>query len=301
METPKVSVVTIAHNRAHLIGHTIESVRSQTLDDFEYILIDDASSDDTLKIIERHASQDSRIRVFKNETILGQAIGINRYLSEIKGSYVAMLDSDDISRPERLAKQVEFLESNPDYGAVGCTFQLIDQQGSDIRIVRYPTSPILAKWNLFFSCSIMNSALMVRTELLNQVGGYRDSFRFICDYELVTRLAEITKIRSLLDTLVEYRIHPNQMTHVFNPQQIFQASLLRCQLNSRWLGLIPKLHEHRDFIAALGEKKNTDRTLIPHHKSWLKKMETSFIERFKVDGDDLELLTQDVAKKFARL
>lgn len=298
---PKVTVLTIARNRAYLLGTAIQSVLNQTYSNFEYIVIDDASQDNSRKVIQDFVDIDSRIRFFQNEIQLGQPNGINRYIPNITGDYVVMLDSDDICLPTRISEQVAFLEQHPTFGAIGCQQQLIDIQGNNARIAKYPIDPIVARWNLLFSCSIMNSSLTVRTPILKQLGGYLDTYRYICDYELVTRIAEVSKIGNIPDVLVKYRRHQNQMTRTNFKEQIIQMLLLQSNIQQRWLGLIPKLYIQHEIQTVVRKVRAIDRQLRQECLDWLDRLTNTFIEQFKLEGTEKDKILQDSNEKRSRL
>ena len=116
---PKISVLMATHNREDFVGESIESILSQSFRDFEFIIIDDASTDETVNIIEKYAKKDKRIKVYKNRENLGLIKTLNRGLSVASGEYIARMDDDDISLPNRFQKQVDFLEKNSDVTVVG--------------------------------------------------------------------------------------------------------------------------------------------------------------------------------------
>ena len=125
---PTVSVVMAAYNvRAFDFHRAVGSILAQTYKDFEFIIVDDASTDDTVKIAETYEDKDDRVVVFKNDKNLGAADTRNRGIERSKGKYIAIMDADDIAHPKRLAKQVAFLENNTQIGLLGTTYQTIDR------------------------------------------------------------------------------------------------------------------------------------------------------------------------------
>ncbi|MFW6383201.1 MAG: glycosyltransferase family 2 protein, partial [Nanoarchaeota archaeon] len=125
---PKVSVLMPAYNSQDYISDAIESILSQTYTDFEFVIIDDCSTDDTWKIIKKYAKNDKRIKAFKNVKNSGVTVSLNNGLEKCSGDYIARMDSDDVSLPKRLEKQVEVLE-NGKADVVGTNIYFIDEQG----------------------------------------------------------------------------------------------------------------------------------------------------------------------------
>lgn len=146
MSAPVVSVVMAAYNGAALIGETLESLATQTLGEFEAIVVDDRSTDDTLAVL--RGWPDGRVRAIALEENGGPVRARNRAFAEARGRYIAGLDQDDLCRPERFARQVAYLEANPDVALVGSdTAVLVD---GAIRPPRHPanTTPRLTEWLL---------------------------------------------------------------------------------------------------------------------------------------------------------
>ena len=126
---PKVSVVMCVHNGERYLYEALESVLNQTFEDFEFIIVDDASADNTPAILKEYAAQDGRIRLMRNAHNLGLTRSLNKALRLAKGEYIARQDADDISLPQRLEKQVEFLNSNSRTAVVGSWTEVIDEYG----------------------------------------------------------------------------------------------------------------------------------------------------------------------------
>ena len=140
-DQPLVSVLTAAYNGQNFLPQTIESICSQTFQNFEYILIDDASTDRTPQILAHYAGQDKRIQVLRNAAKRGPAASLNQGLDRARGVYVANLDHDDVALPQRLHKQVAFLDSQAHVGVVGTWARLIDSQDRQLGLFAGPTQP----------------------------------------------------------------------------------------------------------------------------------------------------------------
>ncbi len=208
--TPQVTVFIPVYNREQYIGEAIESILAQTFSDFEILLVDDGSTDSSVDKI--RSFSDPRIRLVRNEENLGIPKTRNKGIEHARGQYMAMLDSDDRSYPERLEKQVAFLESHPDHAQVGSWCRMMDAQGNVLtKIKRQPASPDDIHAQFLFRCAMSNRSIMARTAILKEYG-YRNDFPRCQDYELHVRLAKQYKLSNIQECLVYGRIHPQQIT-----------------------------------------------------------------------------------------
>lgn len=233
--TPRISLVMPVRDGARWLGEAICSVQAQTLADFELIIIDDGSKDDSPLIIETIAQGDSRVRAIRQER-LGLVAALNRGLSEARGKFIARLDADDLAHPQRLRHQSEYLDSHPEIGLLGTWAVQIDEQGSSIGFLKPPTrpeklAPLLARMNPF-----VHSSIMVRDTALKKVGLYRPAFEGAEDYDLWMRISEVTKIANLPEFLLQYRLHPSSVTHRSRMRQLFSARLAQRAAQARHAG-----------------------------------------------------------------
>ena len=207
---PKVTVFIPVYNRELYIGDAIRSILEQRFQGFEILLVDDGSTDKSLDVI--RSFKDPRITVACNEKNLGIPRTRNRGLELAKGEFIALLDSDDRAHPDRLHKQVAFLDDHPQYAQVGSWVQLMDRQGIALkRIKRQPVTPEEIKGELLFRCCLSNRTIMGRTQILKQFG-YRNDFPRCQDYDLHVRLSTQFKMGNIPECLVFGRIHPQQIT-----------------------------------------------------------------------------------------
>ncbi|MBZ0306086.1 MAG: glycosyltransferase [Anaerolineae bacterium] len=208
---PKVSVVMAVYNGLPYLTDAVNSILRQTMPDFEFIIINDASTDKTAEVLSQF--QDSRLRVVNLEKNEGQTACLNRGLKLAQSPLIARQDADDRSKPNRLAEQVSFLEANPDYLLLGTAGELIDNKDNVTGVDRKPVTDgevravFAAKDNCFFHGSVM-----FRRAVLDQVGLYREGFRNSQDYDMWLRISEIGKIANLPEPLYQYRLHAGQMT-----------------------------------------------------------------------------------------
>jgi len=202
---PQVSILMAVHNEEAYLQEAINSILGQSFSDFEFIIIDDASTDRTGSILKNYARQDARLVVLHNSINLGLAASLNRGLMTAQGQYVARLDGDDICLPNRLGRQVNFLETNLDIGLLGTAVEVINQQGETI-YEKYPPLhhdqlKILLMFNNFFE----HSSIMIRRQCLEQIGYYDVSKDRAEDYDLWGRLSRYSKVANLPEVLVRRR------------------------------------------------------------------------------------------------
>jgi glycosyltransferase involved in cell wall biosynthesis len=208
--SPRVTVVIPVYNREKYVGIAIDSILSQTFADFELLVIDDGSVDRSRDVV--LAYNDPRIRLVCNNTNLGVSATRNKGIQLARGEYLAFLDSDDWAYPGRLAKQTAFLDTHPDYAAVGSWIEWMSEEGRPSgRIKRKPTSPAkIAAWRLFQQ-GIENSASIARTDVLRAYR-HREEFDICEDFEIWARIAANHKLATLPEVLVRRRMHAGQLT-----------------------------------------------------------------------------------------
>jgi glycosyltransferase involved in cell wall biosynthesis len=209
-KTPKVTVFIPVYNREQYIGEAIESILAQTFSDFEILLVDDGSTDASVEKIRWFS--DPRIRLVSNDKNLGIPKTRNKGVELARGQYMAMLDSDDRAYPDRLEKQVAFLDSHPEYAQVGSWCRMMDKDGHPLKKIK--RQPVLSEdihAQFLFRCAMSNRSIMARTAILQEYG-YRNDFPRCQDYELHVRLAKKYKLGNIPECLVYGRIHPQQIT-----------------------------------------------------------------------------------------
>jgi glycosyltransferase involved in cell wall biosynthesis len=209
-ESPKVTVVITVYNREKYVAAAIESILAQTFSDFELLVIDDGSSDGSREVIQ--SFRDPHVHLVCNETNLGIPRTRNRGIQLAHGEYLAFLDSDDWAYPERLAKQVDFLDRHPDYAAVGAWIAWMNEEGRSLRrIKRKPASPDEIAARRLFRQGIENSTSMARTAVLRSYG-HQEQFDISSDFDLWSRIAATYKLATLPEVLVRRRMHKSSIT-----------------------------------------------------------------------------------------
>lgn len=218
-ENPIISVIMPVYNTASYLESSIHSILSQTFQNFEFIIIDDASTDDSLKIIEQF--EDERIYLIKNKINIGNYACRNQGVNIAKGKYIAVMDSDDIAMPHRLEAQVHCVEMNEDILAVGAQFF------SDRGLSNKPNDYEEIKVWLMSNNSLLHPSLLIRKEIMLKVGGYDERYTFSSDYDLVCKIALIGKIINLPDVLMQYTIRKDQISRQNSSEQASFADQIR--------------------------------------------------------------------------
>lgn len=201
MATPKVSVVMPVYNGQRYLRQVIDSILNQTFKDFEFIIINDGSTDSTKKILEGYF--DRRIVIIENQQNLGFTKSLNRGLKRARGEYIARQDADDISLPERLEKMVDFLDKNKDVGLLGASFIKIDEDGKEYETCLLDTEDEQIRKRLLVDKHFGHE--MYRKICIEKVGFYRDVLYPCEDYDLNLRIAEKFKVANIREPLYKYR------------------------------------------------------------------------------------------------
>jgi len=224
------------YNGARFLGEAIDGVLGQTWSDFELIIVDDCSTDDTPALLA--ACRDPRIRVIRPDRNLGVAGARNFGLAACRGVYVAAHDHDDLSLPERLTTQVRYLDAHPEIVMAGAEVLLSMQDGR-----QFPTdhvagaTPALVRWMLYVDNPFTYSSVMVRADALRRLGGFmRPEAEPADDFDLYHRLLGIGALARLDETLTIYRWHASNTTHAQSERMFASASAILGRAYAPWLG-----------------------------------------------------------------
>jgi glycosyltransferase involved in cell wall biosynthesis len=209
--SPKVTVLMPVYNGEPYLAEAINSILAQTFRDFEFLIIDDGSRDDSVSVIGRFA--DPRIRFYRQENA-GLAATLNRGIGMAAGEYVARQDQDDLSLPLRLDKQVGFLDANPGCALVGTRDEIWAGDRKTSRVHPHPAENYILKFNLLFDTPFVHSSVMLRKSALAKVGAYTTdpSRQPPEDYELWSRIAREFDVANIPEPLHVYREIPGSMT-----------------------------------------------------------------------------------------
>jgi hypothetical protein len=211
---PRVSVVMAVFNGERYMRESLDSILQQSFTDFEFIIIDDGSTDATAAILE--ACSDERVRVLRNPQNTGLAESLNRGIAAASGEFIARQDADDISERERMAMQVAFLDDHPDVALVGSAHTEIDAEGRFRAHVDANCNHVTILWAMLFYCPFAHTAVMFRRRpVLLTVGEYDPAYRYSMDYEYWTRISARFRVANLAEPLVRLRMHDASMTATY--------------------------------------------------------------------------------------
>ena len=298
---PAVSVVLPAFNTEKYVGEAVESILSQTFTDFELIVIDDGSTDHTAEILQ--SITDSRLRVLSNASNMGLPKSLNRGIADSHGYYIARQDADDISLPDRLRKQFEYLENYPEVALLGTGRNTISDTGELIGkniIISKPKFEDLLHKNCF-----IHGSTMIRKNTLEVVGGYDETFHSAEDYELWLRIAKRFPVANLPEVLYIYRVHLESMVNKFRHTNILYTLLAREIYSNKVVAEIysqvPK--KESEFYVRFFSKENKiryHRKLAKHHKKFQRysKALEHYLELKKLKGASWNIVSNILRCKF---
>jgi len=220
VNVPRVSVVIGAYNGEKFLRPAIEGILNQTFRDFELIVVDDGSHDNTARILDEF--RDEKMRVVYNDQNLGIAATLNKGIALARGEYVALQDHDDVSVPERLAVQVAFLDNHPQIGMVGSSCSIIDEAGTLLENRPVETDESKLRWGLLWRTMLHHTTLMVKRQAIEEVGGYSPDpqYRFAEDYDLMSRVAHRYRVVNLPQILGYWRVHKTSASQLNAREQV---------------------------------------------------------------------------------
>lgn len=229
----KVSVIVPSYNHEDFIGESITSILNQTFQDFEILILDDSSIDKSLEIANKFT--DKRISVFVNDENIGSSATMNKLIQLAKGEYIALLNSDDVWEPNKLEKQVEFMENNRQYGAVFSNAKIIDEEGNEFTNKEHFYTSIFElsnrsrfEWlNYFFNIGncLCHPSILIRRSVYEDIGLYNQLMSSLPDFEMWVRICLKYEIYVMSEKLVKFRILNNEKNaSSYNP-----SNTIRCQ------------------------------------------------------------------------
>ncbi|MBN1564433.1 MAG: glycosyltransferase family 2 protein [Anaerolineae bacterium] len=218
MTSPHVTVLTAVYNGEKHIAETIRCIQAQTYTDWEYIIVDDASSDNTPCIVDEFAQQDMRIRLLRLDTNGGPFVAANQGLRQARGKYIVRIDGDDLSPRVRIAKQLAFLEAT-DYRACITPWHSFDERGimPGGKVV-IPVRDKSLRWYLAFRSFASHSSLCIERSALEELGGYREE-RAAQDYRLLTQLSQRNWVGIIPEVLSFVRRYEYRISKVIGGEQ----------------------------------------------------------------------------------
>jgi glycosyltransferase involved in cell wall biosynthesis len=212
------------YNGERFLSESIDSILCQTYRDYEFIIVDDGSSDNSFRILDSYAKENQNIKIIRNDSNIGLTKSLNKALLSARGNYVARMDADDISIDTRLEKQIDLLEQNVNVGLVSCNSIVIDENGHAVKNVLMPLTinSLIRKRNY-----LVHGSVIIRKDVLDKLGGYDEEMRYAQDYELWLRITGHYEIRCIEEYLYKCRVHPEAILNRKYFQQIFYTALAK--------------------------------------------------------------------------
>jgi len=249
MKNPLVSVLTTVYNAEEYLNMAIDSILLQTYKNFEFILIDDGSSDHSVHIIKAYS--DPRIKLISQKN-QGLQTSLNRGISIAKGKYIARMDHDDISYPTRLEKQVSFLENNEEIAVVGSSFDIIDTDSGIVGASYHLDRDEDIRIEFLVRNPFGHGTMMIRKKILEDVGGY-DINEPVEDYDIWWRIAKAYKVANIPEMLYGWRVVPTGMSSGGSAKR--QKPITKFMASIWEESTIPKLSTS-EFITALNHYRD---------------------------------------------
>jgi len=272
MPAPRVSFIMSVYDGDTYLDAAIQSVLNQTFRDYEFILINDGSTDDSARIIERHQRADGRIRAYAQPN-RGLVAALNRGLDLARGEYVARMDADDVSLPERIATQIAFMDAHPEVGICGTWIETIGTSSVEVR--RYPTDDATIRSWLLFESVLAHPSIMIRRNLLKEWGlSYDARYVHAEDYALWVRASRHMALANIPAVLLRYRVHSQQVVQRHDTKKLASARLVRLgQLEL--LGIRPTEEELALHQALSTWQFQATTDFIGASLAWLRKLKTA--------------------------
>lgn len=285
---PKATVLMPVYNGEKYLKEAIESILNQTFKDFEFLIINDGSTDNSVKIINSY--QDKRIRLVHNETNLGLIYTLNKGIDLVESEYIARMDCDDISSTNRLSKQIKYLDQHPEVGILGSWVKII---GDHSFIGKYYIKHEEIKASLLFNSSLAHPSVTMCKEILDQHNfRYDERFKHAEDYEMWTRMIDLTDFANLPEPLLSYRKHPESISKTQNETQKINSQKIRLEQIKK-IGLDPtdeelKVHGSIFSLSFLLLEK-----FLSDAENWLLKIIAANEKNGIYDQDSLKKIVAD--------
>lgn len=256
--SPLVSAVMPVYNAEQYVAEAIEGVLAQTLTSFEFVIVDDGSTHDSLDIVANYARKDPRIRLSRgNHHGIGHARNVGARLA--RGEFIAVVDADDVSCPQRFLAEARFLQEHPDYVAVGGKVLFVDPDGEPLcesELYKQTSEEIDAAHLRCDSGAISHPSAMLRKSALEAVGGYREDFQIAHDLDLFLRLAEVGKLGNVPRVLIHYRQHVGSICHTKTAQMVREIdTAVREALTRRGMAERPRAVTHSPEALSVAQQR----------------------------------------------
>ncbi|BCU05880.1 glycosyltransferase family 2 protein [Allochromatium tepidum] len=269
-----VAVIMPTRNRSRLLKRSVLSLLRQTHQKLEILVFDDGSTDDTAEVLADLAKKDPRVRFFHSDVSVGIATALNRLINQCRGRFIVRMDDDDVAYPERIQKQLSFMQANR-LGVCGTGCRRV--AGWRRSRIIYPQTHELIRAELLFQPPLLHPSVMMVRSLLLQHGGYRTDVPHAEDYELWVRLIEHTRFGNVPEVLLDYTLSAQQVSRRYNAAQVESAKRIRAQ----YLSQFPVSYDSREAAIHVSLREPIpikDLTALEEAGRWLLKLSGWFTE-----------------------
>jgi glycosyltransferase involved in cell wall biosynthesis len=249
--TPKVSVVMPVYNGERFVRKAIDSILNQTFEDFEFVIVDDASKDGSWAILTAYAEQDARIKLVQNAKNLGEAGARNAGLAVAAGEYIAVQDADDVSLPHRFEEQVAYLDAHPEAVALASPAQRIDLNDQPLSMWKVPRDSKTVHALLLLNSPLCHTTMMARGSAIRAIDGYRAVFT--TDYDIWWRLSQVGEIHTLPEPVAHYRADERDTARITvgqSDKQLYGAQEISLEIASQMIGDALDVEAYKRFFLA---------------------------------------------------
>jgi glycosyltransferase involved in cell wall biosynthesis len=296
MKLPEISIVMPVRDAAATIVEAVRSILSQTWRDFEFIIVDDGSSDDTGSILEQYRRSDSRVRVYRQERE-GMIAALNQGCRRARGDLIARMDADDISLPRRLERQREFLQQFPEIGILGTWTRRIDESGAVVGDSCPSANPRVLRWQHFFGICVIHPTVMMRRRVLEKLDFYKVDALHAEDRDLWLRASAITEFSNVPEILLKQRAWQGSTSKRLGKQYLENAIRLGASFISDFLNDSPSV----DAVAGLRGNRLANLEQILLAAALLERIYNAFVARYPLSSEELDEISWDAAKKMGSL
>ena len=297
----KITVLLPVYNGEKYLAEAIESILNQTYKNFEFLIINDGSTDSSVKIIESY--NDPRIRLIHNEKNIRIISTLNKGIHLARGEYIARMDCDDISLSNRLEMQVAYLDKHSEVGILGGGVQIIDEKKNIISESIRPLTHFQNKWKLLFGTTLLHPTVMYRKHLIAEHGGYSHDFIHCEDYDLWSRLCESAVINQIPDVLLLLRKHDHNIGVLYkdiSSENFIKISIQNIlNLSSKYLDFNKVSQVIRWFHGeklAINQQRNICKTLLAIYFQFISIYQLTYLDRRWITNSFINIITPALFK-----
>jgi len=300
MIEPKVTVLMSVYNAEEFLSKSIESILNQTFTEFEFLIINDGSTDRTSKILQNY--HDPRMKIIDNQKNIGLTKSLNKGLEIARCEYIARQDADDISLPCRLEKQVKYMDSHPKIGILGTWVEIIDGKNKILKTCREPTQPIDISWKLIFKNCLSHSSIMYRKKIVCDIGKYKEDTMHAQDYDLWSTLnIKNIEFAQIPEILVQWRMQPNNISNIYDEKQEYTVRDVIRKNVSQFLGIQIRLDLATAFCNLTKSVPLEDGNLVGEITDLIQRLQKKFVENRNLTKEESLKINRNVLKRLLSL